>query len=449
MWSMNIARAIAFVLAGLSVAASGQTYITYSNAGSLSQVWTQSMGSAVTTQPVVQQIQSPTFPLSYETLFLGVQGSTHGFFYGLKADDGTTLWSFNLPTGVSPTGTPILVPGASGTRPPLVVFLASNGCAYAVDMTSSGSASAYWSYCPSGYTVAAIAYDSYNIAVYAGINPSSGAGYAVELNLSSGTAAWTSTSLGDQVVAVAATGGWLGGGVTLTTLSALYQLDTSGSVLGSPVSMPETPTASLFTAVIGDFAFTQDLCPPAYDNRLDFAIIPAGSSVYYSQLSASGPGALQYQSLGYSITAASAYDASSIGTTRVHRDPDSGLLVGCTTGFASAISFSPLSNGSVAGVRFSWAQFPISQGAESASVSAVPLYYLLDETSFTAQGTVLAASGDNVVGVRDPIGAHETIWTDCASIVGYTSETGVVSVVQRIYFADSAGGVYAISPGGI
>jgi hypothetical protein len=409
--------------------ASTQTPITYSNVGSMSQAWSGALlsGAVATTVPV-----SSNSALATEEIFVG---GSDGNLYQFAASGGSMNY-YSAGQGAI-VGTPIVIP-ASGSYAAMVIFATANGYVCGVNAATMASTWTCENLNSGSYTNPVGVFSGSSVSAsslaYA-VNSATG-GLVYFLNGETGAVSSPVTET-SPVVSVAGTPYQGGYGSVVATQTHLAQYDSSGTQEGSNLPISDVPVGPIYASVVGIYMPTQSLCPPAYDYREGWVVVPAGSSVYAAQLTSSGPTGLISLSLGSSIAANSAYHFVSSSSTVVHRS--GGLLYSCTTYTDNASVFSPLSSGTVAQSTLA-GNFTINAaGSQAVSASAEPLFYMVELVS-PFSGITFAASGSSLLALEDPMIAYTTAATATGNV------TGSVSDGLQVYFVDDAGNIYAYAP---
>jgi len=433
---MSFFRGILLSILMLSAPAFAQTLITQSNVTSLSQAWSAPLGSAMTAPPVDIGPNGSSYPISYETLLVGLN---NGSAYALNADTGTTIWSGA--TDSTPIVSVVTAP-ASGSFPATAIFLTTGDCVYSFDLGSSGTGTLKWHSCFSGTGVQLLLSATGSLLVAE--NPSSG-GTVHSLDFTSGSSNWTYNTT-DPLVGI---GTSIYAEVVASATSTLYQISTGGGLV-QYTSMSSTPVGAPIISYLGINFPSQSLCASPYDTREAYAFVSAGSSSYTWQLTGSGAGTLQSVTLGTGsnvVANGSLFFRYSFTTQRFR---SGNLFYTCTTFYYGGEPFYPLASGEVAASELSGFGTLAATSSVNVAASAQPVLFALDNSnSFGTTGMVYSESGQNLTAILIPSGSYSTIFTATGNIFATTTGLSVTSSVQRIYFGDSSGYIYAISPGGL
>jgi outer membrane protein assembly factor BamB len=405
--------------------------ITRSSISTMQLRWQFSTGAPVVASPVVATVNNVAM------VFVG---SENHIFYALNASTGTQVWT--ITTGGAIT-TAADVDTGNPSLGPVVYFASGDGCIYAA---SAASGSIFWTHCygsgvsffaplfPVGGPSLGISYNFGNSGVIQALNPNTG---ATVWSFTSGAPFVSSPSIGE--------GGFPGGGVLVATTSTqLLALGGSGNLL-STLNLNAPAVGYSVQVVIG--SREDDTCA-TFDTRTVWVAQSAGSNVYLVPLDTNlGFTTPTIVALGSPITAGPASFFLFSSATRTFRDPDTGLLITCSMFGSGNESFYPSASSILEAVVIQNSGSAAAGGHETVGSSALNIEptFSLDETNpFGGSGVVFVPSQSGILyAVTIAAGAVTPMFTAHGAIEG-----SVAIGASRLYFADDAGFIYAVSPNG-
>jgi outer membrane protein assembly factor BamB len=376
-----------------------EAYITQSDVTSIELTWKYYIGSPVVAS-LVNINGTSSQPLE------GV-GAENGTFYVFNAATGTLQWTLN-------TGGPITQTGLSYTfgsnTQDWIYIVSGDGCAYAA-LSQTGALQ--WKTCfGSGVSL-----------LTPTVGPPSGTASGVAISYVQGST------------------------VTTQDLNAA-----TGAALSAPSNATYSPTA-ITVSPIGYQGQTLYYDPDtgkyscqSVNAESSYTVSTAGSTLYLRSPS----GSIQSLSFSAPVTALPGTFAQLAVHSQTAREPN-GLLITCTEFANSEELFYPVNTGAVPAVTVLATGNLYAGGSENVSASAFQPFFVLDESnSFGTTGVLFVNSSNVMKAILIPQGSVYNVFTAQGTISDAATgdKANGYSFSGRVYFGDSAGYVYAISPNG-